>query len=120
MKFVLISLVIISLGVVSLFHELYVEDESYEYSFTDYVNPEERFVLCSSNDDCFKFKGSVCPAEAGGVETCINKNFVQEYSSVIEDNAGACTVNECPQICLTTNRTCECIDNRCVLTGELK
>ena len=118
MKYILLSLALLSLGAVSVFHEIYAEKESYEYSFTDYIYPEEKFVQCTSTDDCFKFRGSVCPAEAGGVEMCINKNFVQEYNSVIEGNAGSCMVNECPQACLTTNRTCECINNRCALTGE--
>jgi hypothetical protein len=118
MKIVLISLLLISLGLVSLFHEFYAEEKVYEYNFTDFIEPEEKFTACTSSDDCFKFKGSACPADAGGVETCINKNFVQEYNSEIQDLAGSYNVNECPQLYLSTNRICECIDSNCVLTGE--
>ena len=118
MKLVLLALALISLGVVSMFYEVYGEEKTHDYNFTDYIEPEEKFITCTNNDDCFKFKGSVCPAEAGGVELCINKNFVQEYNSVLEYMAGSCMVTECPQVCLTTNRTCECIENKCTLSGE--
>ena len=119
MKAVLLSLVLVSMGLASLYYTFQGKEKAYDYNTTDFIEPEEKFVVCGNDDDCFKFKGSACPAEVGGVEICVNKNFVQEYSSTIEGLAGSCNVNECPQVSLSTNRTCSCIDSKCSLVGEL-
>ncbi|MBN2202592.1 MAG: hypothetical protein JW700_00165 [Candidatus Aenigmarchaeota archaeon] len=112
----LISIMLIAIGIVFVIQELSVkEEEKYEYSYTDYVEPEERFVACDDVDDCFKFKGSACPANMGGVEVCVNKNFVQEYNSVIESKTGLTLEIECPEINRTTDMTCACINNKCAL-----
>ena len=117
MKAVYISLALIGLGVASLLYK--VNDEKvYSYNITDFIEPQERFLTCNNVDDCFKFKGSACPADRGGAEVCINKNFVQEYNSIIEDQAGMYYVTQCPNISLSTNVTCDCVDNRCSLSGE--
>ncbi|MFH0928772.1 MAG: hypothetical protein V1818_00250 [Candidatus Aenigmatarchaeota archaeon] len=117
---VFISIILIVIGIVFVIQEFSMkEDEKYEFSFTDSIEPEERFVACDNVDDCFKFKGSACPAYAGGTEVCINKNFVQEYNSVIEEKTGLNLEIKCPGTDLSTDMICECIDKRCVLTDVI-
>jgi hypothetical protein len=114
----LVLIVMIVFGVLIVVQEIYIPQREtfYEYSATDFIEPEERFTFCYIDDDCFKFKGSACPADSGGIETCVNKNFVQEYNSEIEEKAGKHWERGCPEIYMLTNKTCQCIDNRCTLT----
>ncbi len=104
-------------GVIVIVQEFYcaAEEKVYEYSATDFIEPDERFTFCDIDDDCFKFKGSACPIDSGGVEVCVHKNYVQEYNSVIEEAAGKHWERGCPEIYMVTNRTCSCIDNVCTL-----
>ena len=84
-------------------------------SSTDFVRPVENFIKCYRDTDCIKIKGSACPPSSGGVETCVNKNYFQEYISQIESQAGTEAEVVCPEVYLVTNRTCGCIENNCVL-----
>jgi hypothetical protein len=108
---------IIFIAIVLLIQEFYVPQRyvKYEYSSTDFIEPDESFVTCDTDDDCFKFKGSLCPADSGGTEVCINKDYVQEYNSVIDGLAGKHIENVCPEIYLVTDRECKCVDNICSL-----
>ena len=115
---VLVSIVLLSIGAYFVVDNFYLgHSKQYEYSTTDFIEPEERFVTCVDVDDCFKFQGSACPATAGGVEVCINKNFVQEYRSIIEDETGILVDIDCPQVDMSTDRECGCILSRCELMG---
>jgi hypothetical protein len=110
------ALALIAIGIVFVIQEFVMKKEVvYEYSYTEHIEPEERFIVCNNVDDCFKFKGSACPATSGGTEVCVGKNFVQEYNSVIEEKTGLNLEIECPEIDLSTDMTCDCIDNRCTL-----
>jgi hypothetical protein len=113
----LLLIAIVVVGVIVIIQEFYspVKEKNYEYSATDFIEPEERFTFCYNDDDCFKFKGSACPADSGGIEICINKNYVQEYNSVIEAAAGKHWERGCPEIYMVTNKTCSCIDSKCSL-----
>ena len=117
MKQIVLLLTIIFVGVMFLIQEFYVPgiENDYQYSSTEFIEPDETFVLCDNDDDCFKFKGSVCPPDSGGVEVCVNKDYVQEYNSVIEGLAGNHIETVCPEIYLVTDRECKCIDNKCGL-----
>jgi hypothetical protein len=124
-KIFLVSLTaVIAVGLIVIIQEFYssAKEKVYQYSPTDYIEPEERFLVCTNNtnsnstaDECFKFKASACPAEMGGIEMCINKNFIQEYNSVIERGAGEHWDLSCPEINMVTDRACDCIDNVCTL-----
>ena len=116
-KIILILILIITIGTLLLIQEFYIprEEKNYKYSPTEFIEPNENFIFCYINDDCFKFKGSACPADSGGIETCVNKNFVQEYNSVIEELAGRDLERGCPEIYLVSNKICGCIENKCVL-----
>ena len=113
----LVLLTIIFVAVLFLTQEFYMPktENEYQYSSTDFIEPDESFVICDNNDDCFKFKGSACPADLGGTEVCINKDHVQEYNSLIEGCAGNHIELNCPEICMTTDRECKCINNKCTL-----
>ncbi|OGI11942.1 hypothetical protein A3K64_00520 [Candidatus Micrarchaeota archaeon RBG_16_36_9] len=91
------------------------KNNQYEFSSTDFIEPDENFIKCYENTDCIKIKGSACPPSAGGVETCVDKNYFQEYISQITNQAGNEADLVCPQVYLVTNRTCGCIENKCVI-----
>ena len=115
---VLVSIVLLSIGTYFVVDNFYFNhDKQYEYSTTDFVEPEEKFLDCDNVDDCFKFQGSACPPTSGGVEICINKNFVQEYRSTIEEKTGILVDIDCPQVDMSTDSECGCILNRCELMG---
>ena len=116
-KIILILIIIIIVGVLLLIQEFYIPQKgmNYKYSPTDFIEPTQRFIFCYVNDDCLKVKGSTCPPESGGVETCVNKDFMQEYNTMIEELAGKHWEIGCPEIYLVTNKICSCIDNKCVL-----
>jgi len=113
----LLLIAVIIAGVIVMVQEFYnpVEENDYKYSATDFIEPNESFLFCYNSDDCFKFKGSACPTDSGGVEICINKNFVQEYNSIIEKFAGKHWERDCPEIDLQTDRTCSCVESKCSL-----
>ena len=113
---VLASLLII-LGLAFLIQEFYipVKKTQYKYSPTEFIEPSERFVNCFEDTDCIKVKGSACPPSSGGVESCVNKNYFQEYISEIEEKAGKEWEVECPAIYLISNKICDCIESECVL-----
>ena len=115
---VLISIALLSVGSVFLADGLFSNEKTYDYMSTDFIEPERSFITCSNVDDCFKFKGSACPAEVGGIEVCINKDFVQEYTSIIENKTGLQIEIECPQVDVSTDMACSCIENKCLLVGE--
>ena len=74
----IITLLIVAIfvvGLIVIIQEFYnpVKENNYKYSATDFIEPNESFIFCYSDDDCFKFKGSACPADSGGVELCIIK-----------------------------------------------
>ena len=116
MKAVYVSLALIGLGVTSMFYELSGNAKVYNYNITDFIQPSEKFLACDTADDCFKFRGSACPADMGGVETCVNKNFVQAYNSQIEESAGLYVVTDCPNVSFSTDMTCTCTNGRCMLS----
>jgi hypothetical protein len=87
----------------------------YRYSPTDFIEPDGNFIKCYKDDDCIKVKGSACPVGAGGTETCINKNYIQEYNSKIENLAGKEWEVACPSISRTDNYGCACVNNVCEL-----
>jgi len=117
MKKIILSLIVIIIGVSFLIQEFYTpqKETNYKYSPTDFVEPSERFIFCYIDDDCLKVKGSACPPESGGVETCVNKDFMQEYNTMIEGLAGRHWELACPEIYLVSNKTCNCVENRCIL-----
>lgn len=117
-KMILLSIGLITVGTLYLIGGSFSNEKTYDYTSTDFIEPDEEFVLCDSEDDCFKFRGSACPAEAGGVEVCVNKNFVQEYSSEIEGKVGLQIEIECPQADMSTRMECGCVENKCTLVGE--
>jgi hypothetical protein len=90
-----------------------VKKDSYAFSSTDFVEPEQRLINCNQTIDCIKIKGSACPPSEGGVEVCINKNHFQEYISVINAAAGNEAEVTCPQVLTITDRTCRCINQTC-------
>ena len=114
---IFLAFLFIIIGLVFLIQEFYAPTKNvkYKYSTTDFVEPSALFVKCAENEDCIKIKGSVCPPEAGGIEVCVNKNYFQEYISYINEKAGFETDVACPEVYLTTNKTCTCTENKCKL-----
>ncbi|MFH1473710.1 MAG: hypothetical protein ABIE55_02345 [Candidatus Aenigmatarchaeota archaeon] len=104
-------------GIIVITQEFYspVEEKVYDYSATEFIEPSNTFTFCYVDDDCFKFKGSACPADSGGIEVCVHKNYIQEYNSVIEDAAGKQWERGCPEIYLVSEKMCSCIDSKCTL-----
>jgi hypothetical protein len=86
-----------------------------KFSSTDFIQPAENFIKCYEDTDCIKIKGSACPPSAGGIETCVNKNYFQEYISQIDKTAGSEADAICPQVYMVTNKTCVCASGICNL-----
>lgn len=112
-----LAVLIASLSVIFFVQNSYDPRKKTQYnvSSTDFVEPSENFIKCYEDTDCIKIKGSACPPSEGGVETCVNKNYFQEYISQIEKQAGSEQEITCPQVYLVTNRTCGCVENVCRL-----
>lgn len=89
----------------------------YKYPSTYFIEPSNLFVSCYKTDDCIKVKGSACQPSKGGVETCINKNYMQEYLSNIENLAGKYWEVNCPNVNNSTNKECSCVNNNCNLVS---
>jgi hypothetical protein len=104
-------------GSIMLIQQVYSpsKSESYASSSTELIEPRDEFIKCSDSTNCIKIKGSACPPSEGGVEVCVNKNYFQQYISVIDNKAGSEIVANCPQVYLATNRTCDCVQNKCVM-----
>jgi len=117
MKKIILILIVIIVGLLILIQEFYTSQKitKYKYSPTDFIEPAERFIFCYTDDDCLKVKGSACPPDSGGVETCVNKNFMQEYNSMIEELAGKHWELGCPEIYLVTVKSCACVKDKCSL-----
>jgi len=92
-----------------------IKKTPYKHSSTDFIEPSERFLKCYEDMDCIKVKGSACPPNSGGTEVCVDKDYFQEYLSEIEKQAGREEEIACPEIYLVTNKTCSCIEDKCVL-----
>jgi len=114
---IFLGLVLIVLAVIFFIQESHVpiKKTSYKYSPTDFIEPSERFLKCYEDTDCIKIKGSACPPSSGGTEVCVDKDFFQEYLSEIEKQAGREEEVGCPEIYLVSNKTCSCIENKCIL-----
>jgi hypothetical protein len=91
------------------------QDREFKFSSTDFIEPNDDFTNCYNTTDCMKVKGSACPASEGGDEACVNKNYFQEYISVIDKLAGHELDVVCPQVYNVTERTCECLNSKCVI-----
>jgi hypothetical protein len=122
---IILSIIVIAIALVFLapyFVNTYydyksLQGETSKYPSTYFIKPSNSFVSCYKDDDCLKVKGSACQPSNGGVETCINKNYMQEYLSSIDNLAGKEWEVECPNINNTTNRTCSCVNNVCNLVS---
>lgn len=114
---IFLAIIFIVLSLIFLIQEFYVpiKKVNYEYSPTDFIEPSERFLKCFEDTDCIKIKGSACPPSSGGKEVCVDKDYFQEYLSEIEEKAGREEEVNCPQVYTVTNKTCDCIENKCVL-----
>jgi len=95
-----------------------ITSEKSKYPSTYFIEPSSLFVACYTKDDCMKVKGTACPPSKGGAETCINKNYMQEYLSNIEILSGKEWEVNCPNIDSSTNKICLCINNVCKLVSE--
>jgi len=113
------SALLASLAAVFLVQEFYtpIKKLPYKYSPTDFIEPSATFTKCYINDDCLKVKGSACPPDTGGVDTCVNKNYMQEYLSEIEELEGKEWEVTCPQIDKTNNYECFCVNNTCKMVS---
>lgn len=119
----LVSVAVIAIASVLYFNNYYYFYKSLsgvkeKYPSTSLVEPSNLFVSCYKTDDCLKVKGSACQPSKGGEETCINKNYMQEYLSSIENLAGKDLEVSCPSIDKTTNRSCSCLNNICQLVNQ--
>lgn len=116
-NYVILAVSLIAIGLIMLVQQLYtpVKKVNHDFSSTDFIAPDQSFIGCEQTDDCIKVKGSVCPPSEGGKEVCVNKNYFQEYISTIDERAGSAVDAVCPQIYLATNKTCGCVDSRCML-----
>ncbi len=94
-----------------------LQGEGVKYPPTYFMKPDDLFVSCYKDDDCIKIKGTACPPQRGGTETCINKEHMQEYLSNIEYKSGKEWEVECPNIANSTNRVCSCTNNICSLVS---
>ena len=104
-------------GSIMLIQQFYSpsRNESYTTSSTELIEPRDEFIKCSDSTNCIKIKGSACPPSEGGAEVCVNKNYFQQYISVIDNMAGSLADIKCPQVYMVTNRTCGCVNNNCVM-----
>lgn len=123
-KIILISIFILSvtiLAVITLSNyniKTIIRETPPKYPSTYFIEPpSEKFVSCYTNDDCIKIKGTACHPSNGGIETCVNKNYMQEYLSNIEILAGKEWEVSCPNINNTTNKDCSCINSICKLVS---
>jgi hypothetical protein len=116
-KYTILAGSLIFVGSVMLVQQFYspVKEEKYSFSSTDFIEPSEEFVNCTISSECMKIKGSACPPSEGGKEVCVNKSYFQQYISVIDDKAGSEAFSNCPQTNMVTDRTCGCVQNRCVM-----
>jgi len=115
---IFLATLLIILGLVLLIQEFHIpiKNIQYKYSPTEFIEPSERFVKCFEDTECIKIKGSACPPSSGGAEVCVDKDYFQEYLSEIEEKAGREWEVACPEIYLISNKTCGCVENKCVLT----
>ncbi len=112
---IILSLSFIILALIFFIQEYYIpmKKVQYKYSPTDFIEPSKNFIKCYENSDCIKVKGSVCPVTM----TCVNKNYLQEYNSKIENLAGNLWEAECPEKTITDNYECFCVNNTCKLVS---
>jgi hypothetical protein len=106
---------LIVVGTLIIAEQLYQPPREVHHSLSpvEFVEPDQAFTNCDSGADCIKIKGSACPASRGGAEVCVNKNYFQEYISLIDRKAGAEADVMCPQVQMNTSRVCGCVQNKC-------
>lgn len=115
---VILSVIIIAiLAIANAYYFKSFGNEKYKYPSTYFIEPSDLFLSCYKNDDCIKVKGTACPPSRGGIETCVNKNYMQEYLSNIEVLSGKEWEVNCPNIDSSTTIGCSCIDNVCKLVS---
>jgi len=127
MKKMMIIILIAAIAIVVVFSAPYIANAYYNYKSlqgettkcpsTYFIKPSNLFSSCYKDDDCIKVKGSACQPSKGGIETCINKNYMQEYLSNIDNLAGKEWEVECPSINNTTSKGCSCVNNVCNLVS---
>ncbi|NIO44574.1 MAG: hypothetical protein GTN36_03415 [Candidatus Aenigmarchaeota archaeon] len=114
---IILGSVFIILAIIFLVQEFYIpiEKNQYKYTSTEFIEPSERFLKCYESTDCIKIKGSACPPTSGGVEVCVDKDYFQEYLSEVEEKAGREEEVVCPEIYLVSDKTCSCLQDKCIL-----
>jgi len=119
---IIISIVIIAIvtALMTSFTNIFyyfksLSSEKEKYPSTYFIEPSNLFKECHTTDDCIKVKGTSCPPSKGGVETCVNKNYMQEYLSNIETLTDKEWESNCPNIDSSTDRECSCVNNVCDL-----
>jgi hypothetical protein len=116
-KFIFIISVIVIIFIAVFLSQNKPMQAKYKYPSTYFIKPSENFLSCYIDDDCMKAKGSACPPAQGGIQTCINKDHLQEYTSNIELLAGKEWEVTCPDINNASNYDCLCINNTCKLVS---
>jgi hypothetical protein len=99
------------------YHYKSLQGERVKYPSTYFIEPSSLFLTCYKADDCIKVKGTACPTSKGGVETCINKEHMQEYLSSIEVLSGKEWEANCPDINNSSSMECSCLNNVCRLVS---
>ena len=116
---ILIALVLASAYFTNIYyHYKSLQSERVKYPSTYFIQPSNLLSSCYKTDDCIKIKGTACPPSKGGIETCVNKEHMQEYLSNIEYLSGKEWEVSCPNIDKTTNKECSCINNICSLVSQ--
>lgn len=120
---VVVLTIAVALALAMYFNNYYyfyksISSVSEKYPSTSLVEPSGQFTSCYSSDDCLKVRGSACQPSEGGEETCVNKNYMQEYLSNIDSLAGKEYEVSCPGINKTTDRSCSCVSDVCQLVSQ--
>jgi len=126
-KYLIIILAVVAISAITLsayftntyYHYKSLQSEVSKYPSTYFIEPSSvLFVECYTVDDCIKVKGSACPPQKGGIEICINKNYMQQYLSSIETLSGKEWEVKCPSMDNSTNKECSCNNNTCKLVSQ--
>jgi len=67
---------------------------------------------CEVDEDCVQVRAGCCGCEAGGENTCINKNYVEAWENSLNSR---CKGVACITLYNCVPSSCECINNTCVL-----
>ncbi len=82
-----------------------------------YINntSEDEIYTCANDSDCIAAQNGCCGCTAGGSNTAINKNYLNEWN---KDIADVCTNILCPQV-ISSDTSCfaepKCIKGKCTL-----